>query len=118
MFYIYVCAYVFIRYFCQVMLNIHCFILYIFQLVTEGNITEYRVNYNGTARKVDGSATTLKFTAPSLPDSEHDGIVMVVVIAINQFGIGPESDPEFTTIIGIVTYILELCTLCAVNSKN
>ena len=90
----------------------------IFQALTEGNITQYQVIYNETIIRVDGSTTTLKFIAPSLPDDEHDGVVMVAVIAINQFGLGPESDPEFTTVIGIVTYVLVLCTLCTVNNKS
>ena len=42
---------------------------------------------------VNSSTTTLTFTAPSLPDGVFTGTVVVMVIAINQYGVGPTSDP-------------------------
>ena len=67
------------------------------------------MHYNGTRINVNSSTTTITFIAPSLPDGEHDGVVMVMVIATNQFGVGPESDSEFATVTGIVAYLDNIC---------
>ena len=74
--------------------------LYVFQSVTQGDITGYQVYYNGTMMNVNSSTTTLTFTAPSLPDGVFTGTVVVMVIAINEFGIGPASNPETAVITG------------------
>ena len=74
--------------------------LYVFQSVTQGDITGYQVYYNGTMMSVNSSTTTLTFTAPSLPDGVFTGTVVVMVIAINEFGIGPASNPETAVITG------------------
>ena len=42
---------------------------------------------------VNSSTTTLTFTAPSLPDGVFTSIVVVMVTAMNRFGVGPVSDP-------------------------
>ena len=57
--------------------------------------------YNGTMINVNSSTTTLTFTAPSLPDGVFTGIVIVMVIGVNEFGIGPVSDPATTEIEGV-----------------
>ena len=93
----------------KINVNFASFILYIFQPVTQGDITGYQVHYNGTKINVNSSTTTITFIAPSLPDGEHNGVVMVMVIATNQFGVGPESDSEFTTVTGIVAYLDNIC---------
>ena len=71
-----------------------------FQLVTQGDITGYQVYYNGTMITVTSSTTTLTFTAPSLPDGVFTGTVVVMVTAINRYGIGPASDPANAVITG------------------
>ena len=63
-----------------------------FQPVTQGGITGYQVYYNGTMINVNSSTTTLTFTAPSLPDGVFTGTVVVMVTAVNRFGVGPASD--------------------------
>ena len=67
--------------------------MYFPQPITQGDITGYQVYYNGTMRNVNSSTTTLTFTAPSLPDGVFTGTVVVMVTAINIFGVGPTSDP-------------------------
>ena len=67
--------------------------MYFPQPVTQGDITGYQVYYDGTMRNVNNSTTTLKFTAPSLPDGVFTGTVIIMVIAINRYGVGPTSDP-------------------------
>ena len=67
--------------------------LFVFQLVTQGDITGYLVYYNGTMMNVNSSTTTLTFTAPSLPDDVFTGIVAVMVTAISRYGVGPASNP-------------------------
>ena len=66
--------------------------LYFPKPVTLGDITGYQVYYNGTMRNVNSSTTTLTFTTPSLPDGVFTGTVVVMVTAINRFGIGPVSN--------------------------
>ena len=75
------------------------------------------MHYNGAKINVDSSTTTLSFIAPSLPDGEHDGVVMVMVIATNQFGVGPESDSEFAAVTGIVAYLDNICVFY-LSQKN
>ena len=41
---------------------------------------------------VNSSTTTLTFTAPSLPDAVFTGTVVVMVTAVNRYGVGPASD--------------------------
>ena len=48
--------------------------------------------YNGIIINVISSTTTLTYTAPSLPDGVFTGTVVVMVTAINRFGVGPVSD--------------------------
>ena len=64
---------------------------FIIQLVTEGDITGYQVDYNGTMMNVNSSTTTLTFTAPPLPIGVFTGTVVVMVSAVNRFGVGPAS---------------------------
>ena len=66
--------------------------LYLVQPVTQGDITGYQVYYNGTMINVNSSTTTLTFNAPSLLDDVFTGTVVVMVTAVNQFGVGPVSD--------------------------
>ena len=55
---------------------------------------------------VTSSNTTLTFPAPSLPDGVHSVTVGVTVFAVNQFGVGPPSDPRNVTITGTVTHCM------------
>ena len=71
-----------------------------FQLITQGDITGYQVYYNGTMMNVNSSTTTLTFTAPSLPDGVFTGTVVVMVTAVNRYGVGPASNPESAVITG------------------
>ena len=57
--------------------------------------------YNGTMINVDSSTTTLTFTAPSLPDGVFRGTVVVMVTAVNRFGVGIASDPATAVITGM-----------------
>ena len=57
--------------------------------------------YNGTMMNVNSSTTTLTFTAPSLPDGMFTGTVVVMVTAVNRFGVGPTSEPV-AAIIGML----------------
>ena len=50
---------------------------------------------------VNSSTTTLTFTAPSLPDGVFTGTVVVMVTAINQYGVGSASDPAAADVNGI-----------------
>ena len=56
--------------------------------------------YNETMMNVSSSTTTLTFIAPSLPDGVFTGIVIVMVTAMNRFGVGPTSDPVTAEIYG------------------
>ena len=49
---------------------------------------------------VNSSTTTLTFTVPSLPDNAFTHTVVVMVTAVNRYGIGPASNPETATIYG------------------
>ena len=60
----------------------------------------YQVHYSGMIVNVDSSTTTLTFTAPSLPDGVFTGTVVVMVIVVTEFGIGPASNPETADIRG------------------
>ena len=60
---------------------------------------------------VNSSTTTLKFTAPSLPDGVFTGTVVVMVTAVSQYGVGPDSDHVTATVTGMVTYIMLKCSL-------
>ena len=52
---------------------------------------------------VNSSTTTLTFTAPSLPDGVFTGTVVVMVTAVNRFGIGPASDPATAEVNGMIS---------------
>ena len=56
--------------------------------------------YNGTTENVNSSTTTLTFTAPLLPDGVFTDTVVVMVTAINRYGVGPVS-PSSADINGI-----------------
>ena len=71
-----------------------------FQPVTQIDVTEYQVYYNGTMMNVDSSITTLTFTAPSLPDDIFSSTIVVIVTATSRYGIGPTSEPEAAVITG------------------
>ena len=55
-------------------------------------------------KNVNSSTTTLTFTAPSLPDDVFTGTVVVMVTAVNRYGMGPASDPAITRIYGQYLY--------------
>ena len=82
-----------------------CLCICIFQPVTQGNITGYQVYYNGTMMNVNSSTTTLTFTAPSLPDGVFNGTVVVMVIAVSRYGVGPASNPKTAQITGKSIYM-------------
>ena len=90
----YVCSYV-------VGLNCKHMCSCIFQPITPGDITGYQVYYNGTLKDVNSSTSTLTFTAPSLSDGVFSGTVVVMVTAVNRFGVGPASDPAIAIINGM-----------------
>ena len=101
----YVCSYMCI----QILLLLYTYNIHLpahFQATTQGDITGYRVYYNGTMKGVNGSTTTLTFTAPSLPDGVFSGTVVVMVTAVNRFGIGPASDPAIAVINGMITMFI------------
>ena len=79
-------------------------IIYFIQPVTQGDITGYQVYYNGTMMNVNSSTTTLTFTAPSLPDGVFTGTVVVMVTAVNRYGMGPASDPAIARVYGQCLY--------------
>ena len=60
----------------------------------------YQVHYSGMIVNVDSSTTTLTFTAPSLPDGVFTGTIVVMVIGVSEFGIGPASNPGTAEIRG------------------
>ena len=72
-----------------------------FQPVTQGDITGYLVHYNGTITTVTSSTTTLRFTAPPLPDGVFTGTIFVTVTAVSSIGVGPASDPATVIITGM-----------------
>ena len=80
-------------------------ILYLFQPVTQGDITGYQVYHNGTMVNVNSSTTTLTFTAPSLPNNVFTGTVVVMVTTTSRYGIGPASEPAHVTITGITIHL-------------
>ena len=85
--------------------------IYVLQPITEEDITGYQVYYNGTMMNVNSSTTTLTFTAPSLPDGVFTGTVVVMVTAVNKFGVGPTSDPAYVTITGTTSYLIFIYTV-------
>ena len=54
--------------------------------------------YNGTMMNANSSTTTLTFTSPSLPEDVFNSTVVVMVAAVNNYGIGPASDPAIAVI--------------------
>ena len=75
-----------------------------FQPITQGEITEtkYQVYSNETMDIT--SSTTLIFDAPSLPHNVFTYIVVVIVTAVNKYGIGPASEPKAAAIYGKTTF--------------
>ena len=73
-----------------------------FQPITQGEITEYQVYYNTLINET--SSTTLIFTAPSLPTNVFTDTVVVMVTAVNRYGMGPASEPETAVIYGKITF--------------
>ena len=92
----------------------------IFQPVTQGDITGYQVCYNGTMLNANSSTTRLTFTTPSLPNGPFTHTVVVMVTAVNRYGIGPASDPETAIIYGkhvaiyihVSSYVTMLLMMC------
>ena len=78
--------------------------MYFIQPVTQGDITGYQVYYNGTMKNVTSSTTTLTFTAPSLPDGVFTGTIVVMVTAVNRYGMGPTSNHAIARIYGQYLY--------------
>ena len=68
----------------------------------------YEVYYNGTSQNVTSPTTTLTFKAPSLPDGVFNDSVIVTVTAINRFGRGQPSDPDYDE---ICMYTLHIHTM-------
>ena len=60
---------------------------------------------------VNSSTTTLIFTAPSLPDDAFTGTVVVMVTAINRYGVGLASDPATAVITGKYVHVYIECLL-------
>ena len=59
---------------------------------------EYEVYYNGTTINSTSPTTMLRFPAPSLPDGVFVDNITVTVTAINRFGRGTPSDPDYFAI--------------------
>ena len=57
--------------------------------------------YNGIMLNVNSSTTTLTFIAPSLPDDMFTSTVVIMVTAVNRYGVGPASNPETATVTGM-----------------
>ena len=76
--------------------------------------------YNGTMMNVTSSTTTLTFTAPSLPDGVFTGNIVVMVTAINRYGIGPASDPATDEIrgAGIQIFIVANIYICVLVANT
>ena len=55
----------------------------------------YKVYYNRTRQNVTSSTTTLTFTTPPLLDGVFVDNITVIVTAINRFGRGVSSDPDY-----------------------
>ena len=64
--------------------------------------------YNGTMMNVNSSTTTLTFTAPSLPDGVFTGTVVVMVTAVNRYGVGPASSPDSAEITGKENIVISI----------
>ena len=73
---------------------------FVFQPVTQEDVTGYKVYYNGTMITVNRSTNTLTFTAPSLPVGVFTGTVVVIVTAVIGSKVGPASDPATVIING------------------
>ena len=66
----------------------------------------YEVYYNGTKENVTSPTTTLTFTAPSLlPDGVFVDNITVIVTAINRFGRGQPSDPDYDEISELCAFL-------------
>ena len=67
---------------------------------------------------VNSSTTTLTFTTPSLPDGVFIHTVVVMVTAVNRYGIGPASDPETAIVYGkhVAIYISSYVTMLLMMS--
>ena len=61
--------------------------------------------------EVNSSTTTLTFTAPSLPDGVFTGTVVVMVTAVNRYGVGADSDHATATITGMLHYACVLINI-------
>ena len=66
----------------------------------------YKVYYNGTRENVTSSTTTLTFTAPSLPDGVFVDNITVIVTAINRFGSGALSIPDYAEISELCAFMI------------
>ena len=66
----------------------------------------YEVYYNGTRENVTSPTTTLTFTAPSLPDGVFVDNIIIIVTAINRFGRGTPSDPDYDEISELRAFIV------------
>ena len=73
---------------------------------------------------VNSSTTRLKFTIPSLPDGTFTHTAVVMVTAVNRYGIGPASNPETAIIYGkhvamyISSYVTMLLMMCITIKNN
>ena len=76
----------------------------IFQPITQGEITETRYQVCSNETMNITSSTTLMFDAPSLPHNVFTHIVVVIVTAVNRYGMGPASEPKTAEIYGKITF--------------
>ena len=73
---------------------------------------------------VNSSTTRLTFTTPSLPDGAFIHTVVVMVTAVNRYGIGPASNPETARMYGkhvpvyISSYVTMLLMMCITRIDN
>ena len=69
----------------------------------------YGVYYSGTMKNVTSPTTELTFTAPSLPDGVFVDNITVTVTAINRFGYGTPSDPDYFEISEYIYICVHQC---------
>ena len=84
------------------------------QSITVGNgpldqLLVYGVYYSGTMKNVTSPTTELTFTAPSLPDGVFVSNITISVTAINRFGYGTPSDPDYFEISEYIYICVHQC---------
>ena len=79
--------------------------MYVFQPVTQGDITGYQVYYNGTMTTYSSSTTSSRFVVPLLPPCMFTGTIVIIVTAVRGSKVGPASDPATAVLIGKYVYM-------------